>query len=44
MIYMSLELVPFALPFFNLRPVANNTLSSSEATVNTPPTMAHVLQ
>lgn len=29
--------------FFNARPVAKRTLSSSEATVRTPPMMAHVL-
>jgi hypothetical protein len=30
-------------PFLNLRPVANRILSSSAATVRTPPTIAQVL-
>jgi hypothetical protein len=40
--------LPFAdpdplAPFFNAFVVANSTLSTMEATVRTPPTIAHVL-
>jgi len=41
---MSFPLYPAAPPdFFRARPVANRTLSISDATVSTPPTIAHVL-